>query len=497
MGKRHRNSSAPEGVVFLNYAQSKIALPKAEDIETLVPAEAMEALTNGDDEPYFKIEAIDFPAKGTGGVYEGSFFKSFINVTKNRPIPGSKRGHEWVSRPASDFYTVGGRIETTDNGKTGTAYLKVYIPPIGDPTENAAFRRDAQANMVHFSLVTKPDYTVKIEEDERGSKVQVNHFTASKGYERNDAMEYGAGAMDQIVNSASTQKVMPKSISNARSLISTGKIDNTSRWSFGSSEENALLGESGDDWSNYAKWHLVEDTSASEETKARYKYPYGKNGKVYRSALRAIASRAAQSGLSDLSDTASDLIKAIDDKLKSSKRNGRNNMDEELEVLKNALADHAVSVKDISEKLGFSDRLRNEKDEANAETIKTLNAKLGEKPLERLDAILTENAANAAFAVEKAVAEIAGPAKMKNAKGEDVPNPAHSYAAKACAGLTGEALKNGVETLKTDPVMITLNAARADGNSPLNRVEHGGRAETTENSAYDGIPTYSMKRKEA
>jgi hypothetical protein len=28
-------------------------------------------------------------------------------------------------------------------------------------------------------------------------------------------------------------------------------------------------------------------------------------------------------------------------------------------------------------------------------------------------------------------------------------------------------------------------------------VEHGGRTETTENSAGDGIPTISMKRKEA
>jgi len=130
MGRRYKNASAPEGVVFLNYAQSKASIPEAGDIPTLVPDSALSALTNGDSAPFYKVEAIDFPAKGSGGVYDGSFFKSFINVTKNRPIPGSKRGHEWVSRPASDFYTVGGRVDSADNGKTGTAYLKVYIPPI-------------------------------------------------------------------------------------------------------------------------------------------------------------------------------------------------------------------------------------------------------------------------------------------------------------------------------------------------------------------------------
>jgi hypothetical protein len=446
MGRRYKNASAPEGVVFLNYAQSKAQLPKAEDVPTLVPAQALTALTNGDAEPFYKIEAIDFPANGSGGVYEGSFFESFINVTKNRPIPGSKRGHEWVSRPASDFYTVGGRVDSLDKGKTGTAYLKVYIPPMGDPTENAAFRRDAQANMVHFSLVTRPDFNMKTEKDEMENNVQVRHFTASMGYERNDAMEYGAGAMPQVVNSESMDYAY------ARSLIAEGKFDNNTK---------------------------VEGSPIQHD-------------RVYRSALRVMLSRANESERHMLSE----LVSMID-RASNGRKQTVETKEEAITLLGNLIANGREKIGDVAKALGFGDKLRNEQDEANAETIKTLNSKLGDKPLEKLDAILAENAANAAFAVEKAVAEIAGPAKTKNAKGDDVPNPAHSYAAKACAGLTGEALKNGVEALKTDPVMITLNAARADGNSPLNRVEHGGRTETTENSAGDGIPTISMKRKEA
>ncbi|MDD5305280.1 MAG: hypothetical protein PHS14_19460, partial [Elusimicrobia bacterium] len=105
--RRFQNAGKSSDLVVLNYARSKASIPAAEEIPTLSSSTAMAALTEGDAAPFFKVEAIDFPAKGSGGVYDGSFFKSFINVTRDRPIPGSKRGHEWTSRGKSDFYTVG------------------------------------------------------------------------------------------------------------------------------------------------------------------------------------------------------------------------------------------------------------------------------------------------------------------------------------------------------------------------------------------------------
>jgi hypothetical protein len=110
--------------------------------------------------------------------------------------------------------------------------------------------------------------------------------------------------------------------------------------------------------------------------------------------------------------------------------------------------------------------------------------------------VLAENAANAEFAVERAVTPIAGTKMIKNAGGQDVENPAHKYAAERCKGLSGDALKNAVDALKNDAVMKVLNAQRADGESELNRVEHGGAAEKTTNSADDGIPTVRVSRKE-
>lgn len=444
-----RNAAAPEGVVFLNYAKSKASAPAIDDIPTLVPKEAMAALTNGDTEPFFKVESIDFPAKGTGGVYDGSFFKSFLNVTKDRPIPGSKRGHEWTSRPNSDFYTVGGRIDSIDNGKTGTAHFKVYIPPTGDGTDNAAFKRDAAAGIVHFSLVTRPDYNVKTEKDEMGNPVQVRHFTATMGMERNDAMEYGAGAMPQVVNSQS----MSIDFDAAKALIEAGHFDKETK---------------------------IEGSPIQ-------------NGRVYRSALRQIVSRANGEDVSNVAE----LISMIDKS--SNQRNGGKSVEtkeEALAILKNAIANSQMTLADIAKGVGLEKLIRNAEDEANAATVAVLNEKLGDKPLERLEAVLAENAANTEFAVERAVTPIAGPKMVKNAASEDVENPAHKHAAEKCKGLSGDALANAVEALKDDIVMKALNAKRADGESELNRVEHGGAADKTTNSADDGIPTTRVSKKE-
>jgi hypothetical protein len=61
-----------------------------------------------------------------------------------------------------------------------------------------------------------------------------------------------------------------------------------------------------------------------------------------------------------------------------------------------------------------------------------------------------------------------------------------------CAGLAGEALKNAVEGLKKDPVILALNAQRADGESHLNRVLHNEHSSAQEDSG-DGVPTTVIK----
>lgn len=95
---------------------------------------------------------------------------------------------------------------------------------------------------------------------------------------------------------------------NAKARIRAGDISSAS-WSFSASDGNKLLGgKDGTNWTKYAKWHLGEDTSATKKTKARHKYPFGKGGLVYLSALRAIRTRSAQAGAATIFTAAGELL---------------------------------------------------------------------------------------------------------------------------------------------------------------------------------------------
>jgi phage I-like protein len=102
-------------------------------------------------------------------------------------------------------------------------------------------------------------------------------------------------------------------LAHARSLITQGKVHKESVWSFDAADGNRILGDP-PDWKEYARWFLLKEPDADPETKDAYKYPYGKNGKVYRQALIAIRSRAAQQHETAVFDAAGELIEAIDGK---------------------------------------------------------------------------------------------------------------------------------------------------------------------------------------
>lgn len=103
-------------------------------------------------------------------------------------------------------------------------------------------------------------------------------------------------------------------VDHAKTLIGDGKVDD-GEWSISAEDENAILGEGGDDWPAYSKWFLGEDRNAAEHTKDRYKYPFGKGGKVYVRALNAIRSRASQQGATAIHGAAGELL----DKIKAPK----------------------------------------------------------------------------------------------------------------------------------------------------------------------------------
>lgn len=100
-------------------------------------------------------------------------------------------------------------------------------------------------------------------------------------------------------------------VKQARELIAEEKVDKASSWEITPEDENEILGDP-PDWEKYARWHLAEDTSANKETKARWKFPYGKNGKVYRRALIAAKARASQQGYKSIAAIADELLRQID-----------------------------------------------------------------------------------------------------------------------------------------------------------------------------------------
>jgi len=107
-----------------------------------------------------------------------------------------------------------------------------------------------------------------------------------------------------------TVKLNRKGYEHAKKLIEEGKVDKESSWSFTTEDEDKLLGE--DNWDEYAKWFLAVDDEHDEMTKAHYKFPYGKNGKVYRRGLIAAKQRAAQNGYDEIEKAADRLLKLID-----------------------------------------------------------------------------------------------------------------------------------------------------------------------------------------
>ena len=448
------------GLQALNFKSAVVT----EEVPTLIPANAYNALIEGDDNPVFSNEMLEWPCRGSGGIYEKGFFNEFINKLKERPYPGSKRGHEWKSRPSTDFYTIGGKVATNADGKSGKVYLKMYIPKHGDETTNEGFIRDVRAKIVNYSLVSYPEYVTKTE-DANGEKKEVRHFIGSKGGERNDAVEYGMGAMKQTVNAenADGERVSSYCFNWAKRKIRNGQFEVLKRMQWGENDYQTALGPEGDDWHNVGKHFLCRNSSADENARERYLYPIGKDGKVYRSALAALKAKANGETLK----ACENLIKRIDDKREKS-LNGGSEVDREelLATLKNMVANGQISLAEIAKGVGLENLVRNETDNENAKIVAMLNGR-------RMEDILAENKAHTEAVVETKVLALVGSKTLKMGDGTEKENPVYNYVRNSVLGKTGDELNGALEAMKTDTVFVTLNKSLADGESEINRVADG------------------------
>jgi len=74
--------------------------------------------------------------------------------------------------------------------------------------------------------------------------------------------------------------------------------------------ENEFIRQHG--FGEYAKWHLAIDERYAENTKRRYKFPYGDFKNVHRCGVLAVQSRAAEYSYSEIENAAAQLRQMID-----------------------------------------------------------------------------------------------------------------------------------------------------------------------------------------
>lgn len=110
-------------------------------------------------------------------------------------------------------------------------------------------------------------------------------------------------------------RVHDAGVAKARKLIGEGAYDDRTEWSDAApsaAQENDEVGRHG--YEGFGEWHLAVDTDASEQTKGRYRFPYGDFSRVNRAALVHAKQRAVQNDHTEVADAAQRLLELMDRK---------------------------------------------------------------------------------------------------------------------------------------------------------------------------------------
>jgi hypothetical protein len=105
-------------------------------------------------------------------------------------------------------------------------------------------------------------------------------------------------------------------VKQATRLIKDGRYILESDWSEeqpSASEENKYLRQH--NWKEFGCWYLGLDTDEDDDTKGRYKFPYGDFKKVHRDGLIAAKQRAAQYNYRDIEKSADELLQMLEHKV--------------------------------------------------------------------------------------------------------------------------------------------------------------------------------------
>ena len=114
-----------------------------------------------------------------------------------------------------------------------------------------------------------------------------------------------------------TTRLNENAFAYAQELIAQGHIvlDKKNDWGdhhAAAQQENDFIRHHG--FTEYSKWHLGIDAMHVQNSKARFKFPFGDFKDIHRCALLAVKSRAHQYGYSDIENAAERLLKMMEGK---------------------------------------------------------------------------------------------------------------------------------------------------------------------------------------
>jgi len=114
-----------------------------------------------------------------------------------------------------------------------------------------------------------------------------------------------------------TVRLNEDALSHARGLLRSGDVvhDERDDWSEhapSTDDENDFIDKHG--MGEFARWHLGEDSDATEGTKGRYSFPFGDFRKLHRCAVISAESRAGQYDHASIEKAFKELLEKIDEK---------------------------------------------------------------------------------------------------------------------------------------------------------------------------------------
>jgi hypothetical protein len=101
----------------------------------------------------------------------------------------------------------------------------------------------------------------------------------------------------------------------AQELITQGHVvlDKKNNWGdhhAAAQQENDFIRDHG--FAEYSKWYLGIDATHTQNSKARFKFPFGDFKNIHRCALLAVKSRAHQYGYSEIENAAERLLEMVE-----------------------------------------------------------------------------------------------------------------------------------------------------------------------------------------